>query len=356
MRPLIVLLIVAAFVVGCTPSGCRREQDPALMPADSTSRALAQEAPVDSLALAWSAGGTDDEPMAFPRTVRFLPEGDLVVSDAERNVVYRYTREGEHVATLTPEGLDVPYLAGVRGDTLVIFNAGADRFDLILNGQRIDDASTPLQRPSDQSLAYAVATDTALYAKVVGADIASTLGRVAPSGQMSPAMELPGPFWRHAGFLRVWDDRLVSLTGYRPVVDLLPLPGLDARPDTLALTGFDSPMLERSYRFLRGDVDNAPVLTASAAPAGDRLYVLNLRPTNMRVDIFDREGQLQRVLSGAGVDPGTSFYPRDLDVRTSGDTVDIAVALTLPSPQLRLYRWIREDSLRATTDTTTLAR
>jgi hypothetical protein len=253
-------------------------------------------------------------------------------------VLHRFARDGTHRETIAPDGADVPYLAGTRGDTLVVFNAGSNRIDLIAGGERLPAQSVTLQRPSEQSLAYVAATDTALYAKVVGSDIASTLGRVGPSGQISPAVELPGPFWRHAGFLRVWDDRLVSLTGYRPVVDLLPLSGVATPPDTLALTGFDSPMLERSYRFLQGDVDDAPVLSASAAPAGNRLFVLNLRPESVRVDVYDRDGRLQRVLAGPGGRRTGNFYPRDLDVRLVNDTLNIAVVSTLPTPEVLLYR------------------
>jgi hypothetical protein len=353
MRPILLLLAVIVFIAGCTPSGCRRPQEEGLTPADSTSRQVAQETPTDSLRLVWAARGPEGQPMSFPRTVRFLPDGDVVVSDAEQDRLYRYTENGRHVATHAPEGLDVPYLAGIRGDTLLVFNAGANRIDALVDGERVPDASTPLQRPSEQSLAYVVATDTALYAKVVGTDIASTIGRITPSGAMSPTMELPGPFWRHAGFLRVWDDRLISLTGYRPVVDLFSLPAPSAPPDTLALVGFDSPMLERSYRFLQGDVDNAPVLSASAAPAGDHLYVLNLRPSTMRVDVFGRDGRLQRILIGSGAPREGSLYLRDVDVRVSGDTVDVAVALTLPDPEVRLYRWVIHaplDSLAAGND------
>jgi len=353
MRPLLLLLAVIVFIAGCTPSGCRRQQEEGLTPADSTSRQVAQETPTDSLRLVWATSGPEAQTMSFPRTVRFLPGGDVVASDAEQDRLYRYTGDGRHVATHDPEGLDVPYLAGIRGDTLLVFNAGANRIDALVDGERVPDASTPLQRPSEQSLAYVVATETALYAKVVGTDIASTIGRVTPSGAMSPTMELPGPFWRHAGFLRVWDDRLISLTGYRPVVDLFSLPAPSAPPDTLALVGFDSPMLERSYRFLQGDVDNAPVLSASAAPAGDHLYVLNLRPSTMRVDVYGRDGRLQRILIGTGAPQEGSLYLRDVDVRVSEDTVDVAVALTLPEPEVRLYRWVNDaplDSLAAGND------
>ena len=329
------------------------------MPADSLSRMIAATAEVDSLTLVWSSTGPESKRLQFPRTVRFLPGGTLAVSDAQANVIHLFGTDGTHRGTVDPGGLDVPYVAGARGDTLVVFSAGSDVIDLItwslsdggsVTAQRVEGASRTLQRPSEQTLAYVAASDSNVYAKIVGSDVASTVGRVGPAGVISPAVELPGPYWRHAGFLRIWGNDLASLTGYRPVVDLLPLDTLTARPDSLALVGFDSPMLERSYRFLTGDVDNAPVLTASATPVGNKLYVLNLRPRTLHVDVFGRDGRLRRRLAGPGAQRTGDYYPRDLAVQRRADTLDVAVVTTSPQRELLLYRVAIDDSTDVITD------
>lgn len=346
MRIALALVILTVFASACTPSGCRRTQEPALTPADSLSRQVASDVESDSLSVVWSSAQSEALPMSFPRTVRFLPDGSLALSDAQADVIHLFGSDGSPRATLDPGGLDVPYLAGVRGDTLIVFNAGSNVIDQVtwetgatgdVVAQRVEGASRTLQRPSEQTLAYVAASKTDVYAKIVGSDVASTVGRVGPDGVLSPAVELPGPFWRHAGFLRVWDDDLLSLTGYRPVVDLLPLDTLTAQADSVALVGFDSPMLERSYRFLQGDVENAPVLTVSAAPLGDELYVLNLRTQVLQVDVFGRDGRLRRTLIGAGAERTGDYYPRDLDVRRQGETIEIAVVTTSPDPAVTVY-------------------
>lgn len=358
IRVAFVLAILILFATACTPSGCRRTQEPALMPADSLSRNVAATAEVDSLAMAWSSTGPESERLQFPRTVRFLSGETLAVSDARADVIHVFGTDGTHKGTLDPGGLDVPYIAGVRGDTLVVFSAGSDAIDLVTWGvseggdvtaQRVEGASRTLQRPSEQTLAYVAASDSNVYAKIVGSDVASTVGRVGPDGVISPAVELPGPYWRHAGFLRIWGDDLASLTGYRPVIDLLPLDTLTARPDSLALVGFDSPMLERSYRFLTGDVDDAPVLTVSAVPVGDELYVLNLRTQTLHVDVFGRDGRIRRTLVGQGAQRTGNYYPRDLAVQRRADTLDVAVVTTSPQPEVLFYQAIIPDSANAAT-------
>lgn len=346
MRFLLVLGAALLIVTGCTPSGCRRQVEEGLTPADSLSRQIAQEMEVDSLTLTGSSAGPDAQPLVLPRTVRFLPDGGLVVSDAQTNVLHRFGPDGGVAETWAVDGLNVPYIAGLRGDTLVVFNAGSNRIDRIVDGRRLDGRSRTLRRPSEETLAYVAASDTSLFAKIVGEDVASTVGRVGPRGAMTETVELPGPFWRHAGFLRVWGDSLASLSGYRPTVTLLSQANLLSSPDSLRLVGFDSPMLERSYRFLAGDVTKAPLLSVSAAPLGDALYVLNLRFAGLRVDVYGRDGRLRRILAGpqgaTAEEDGGSFYPRDLAVRRMGPAVEIAVVVSQPSPRVLRYRWTPE--------------
>ena len=318
------------------------------MPSDSLSREVARAVPVDTLDTLWTTPGPGSSRFGFPRTVRFLPDGDVAVSDAETNRLYRYSPEGRLRYALDA-AFDVPYVAGVRGggegaaDTVIVFNAGNDRFDWIAGGERLRDRSVTLQRPSAETLVYATATDTALYAKVIGDDVQGIVGQVGTDGQITDRMTLYGPYWRHAGFLRAWEDSLVSLSGFRPVVDVLPQRGLDAaRPDTLALVGFDSPMLERSYAFLQGDASKAPLLTVSADAEGDSLYVLNLRPGWLRVDVYGRDGRLRRVFAEPGTSGSRNYYPRDVAVRSTDDGLVIAVVISAPEPRLQLFRWMPE--------------
>lgn len=316
------------------------------MPSDSLSREVARAVPVDTLDTLWTTPGPESSRFGFPRTVRFLPDGDVVVSDAETNRLYRYSPGGSMRYALDA-GFDVPYVAGVRaggpsasGDTVVVFNAGNDRLDWIAGGRRLSERSVTLQRPSAETLVYTTATDTALYAKVIGEDVQGIVGRVGHGGQIVDRVTLDGPYWRHAGFLRAWGDSLVSLSGFRPVVDVLPQRGLGAaQPDTLALVGFDSPMLERSYAFLQGDASKAPLLTVSGDAEGDSLYVLNLRPGWLRIDVYGRDGRLRRVLAEPGTSGSRNYYPRDVAVRRTDDGLAIAVVISAPEPRLQLFRW-----------------
>ncbi len=324
---------------GCLPSGCERDGYTELTPADSLSRQIAAATPTDTLELVWSATGGPEAPLEFPRTVRFGLDGRLFVSDVERDGVFVFTPEGRFVREVTDETLDVPFLAGLRGDTLVVLTAGTDALAFVHAGRVVRRLPLPFDREGRSSLIYAAATDTALYAKLVGEEVDNVVVRLDARGAVAERVPLPGPHWRHAGMLRPWGDSLLSLSGFRPVVDVVPLPMQGAaRVDTMALRGFDSPMLARSRAFLVGDVSTAPLLTAAAAPAGDALFALNLRPRRIQVDVYDRAGRLQRRL--VTPDGADSHYPRDVDVRWRDGGYDIAVVLTDPAPRLDLYRWV----------------
>jgi hypothetical protein len=138
--------------------------------------------------------------------------------------------------------------------------------------------------------------------------------------------------------LRSWGDTLLSLSGYRPAIDLV-LPG--ERLDTLDLHGFDSPMLPRRRAYGRGEVDTPPLLTASAAPLGDRLYVLNMRPKHLQVDVYDRQGRLQRILTETPPESmeAPDYFPLDLAAfRDPDGALRIAVVTHEPEPAIRCYR------------------
>jgi len=326
-------------LVGCLPHSCQRTANETVFPADSTSRRVAQSVPTDSLRPVGATDGTEAHPLAYPRTVRF-GEGTVAVSDAERNSLFRFGLDGTFRREISDEAFAVPYLIGHRGDTLVAFNAEADRIDFVAGGRRLANRAIAYDRPSREALVYMLATDAHLYAKVVEQERGAHVARLGPAGGVEARVALDGPYWRRAGFLRAWGDSLVSLSGYRPVVHRLPRAFADgARADSLALVGFDSPMLERSYAYAQGDVTKPPLLSASAAATGDRLFVLNLRPGWVQIDVYDRGGRLQRRLVEPHSGGNRGFYPVDLDVRRADDGYRFAVAVRSPAPRVELYRW-----------------
>jgi hypothetical protein len=338
-RRLLLFAIASLLVTGCLPHGCQRDRDRALLPADSLSRQVAQTVPRDTLHTLWRAEGTGAHPMERPRTVRLGPDGRVWLTDAQRNRLLVFGAGGTLRRDVDPTGFDVPYLAGLRRDTAIVFNAGADRFDWIAAGDSV--RSVVFQRPDPETLAYTLATRDALYAKVVGEDTDGVLLRLDDrTGAVDARVSLPEPHWTYAGFLRAWGDSLLSLSGFRPEAELLPMNFADDTPlDTLRLVGFDSPMLPRRYAFAQGDVTEAPLLSVSAAPAGPYLFVLNLRPGWVRVDVYDREGRLQRTLRPAERSTRPNFYPVDIDAQRTEEGYRFAIVRQSPSPRLTVYRW-----------------
>jgi hypothetical protein len=334
------LLLASLFLLaGCLPYSCQREPNEALFPADSVSRRVAETVPTDTLRPAGTSTGTDAHPLRYPRTVRFVG-GTVAVSDAERNSLFRFGPDGAFRREVTDAAFAVPYLIGHRADTLVVFNAEAGRVDFVVEGRRLAGRAVSYDRPTRDALVYMLATDARLYAKVVGPTVGAHVSRLGPSGAVVARAELDGPYWRRAGFLRAWGDSLVSLSGYRPVVHRLPRAfGDGARPDSLALVGFDSPMLERSYAYAAGNATKPPLLTASAAAVDDRLFVLNLRPGWVQIDVYDRRGRLRRRLVEPRRGGDRGFYPVDLDARRTEEGYRFAVAVRSPTPRLELFRW-----------------
>lgn len=338
------LLFSLLTVAGCLPYSCQREADRALFPSDSVSRQIAQNIPSDTVQVRDTIRGRSQRALQYPRTVRFLEGGRLAVSDVERNSVFLFARDGTLQREIGDEDFAVPYLIGHRGDTLVVFNAETDRVDLVTEDGRLAERSRPIERPAPETLVYMLATDTSLYAKVVGREVGAEILRIGQQGDALARADLEGPYWRRAGFLRVWGDSLLSLSGFRPVVHTLPRFFPDgATPDSLTLLGFDSPMLERSHAYATGDVSNPPLLAASAAPLGDTLFVLNLRPGWVQLDTYNRKGRLQRRLVEPHDTGDSNFYPVDLDVRATEDGYLFAVAVRSPEPQVRLLRWQPDD-------------
>jgi len=341
-RPVLLLLVGLLFFTGCLPYSCRREANETLFAADSLSRRVADEVPTDTLRAAGASDGTDAHPLTYPRTVRFVGDG-IAVSDAKRNSLFRFGPDAAFRREVADTSFAVPYLIGHRADTLVVFNAGADRIDFVADGQRLAARAIAYDRPARDALVYMLATDTSLYAKVVGEDVGAHVSRLDEHGAVTAQADLGGPYWRRAGFLRAWGDSLASLSGYRPVVHRLPNAFSDGvAADSMSLVGFDSPMLERSYAYAAGDADKPPLLTASAAAVGDTLFVLNLRPGWVQIDAYGPDGRLQRRLVEPHEGGNRDYYPLDLDARRTETGYQFAVAVRSPEPRLELLRWAPE--------------
>lgn len=342
IRPTSSFLLTSLLVVvlaGCLPYSCRRTVPQGLFPADSLSRRIAIHTPSDTLEQLWSTKGPDNRPLKYPNTLLRRSDGLFFVSDAARNSIYVFSPQGSFLRSIEAPSFSYPFLAGFRGDTLVVLNRGSSTLDFVLDGTIVRTISVP-KGPG----AMAVATDEAIYYKTVGDDawlgddVPGYITRIDASGDTTaPHVTLPGPYWRHRGFLRMWGDTLVSLSGYRPVIDMV-LPGGEL--DTLALTGFNSPMLSRSRAFMKDAVDTAPVLTSSAVPADSLLFVLNLRPYQLRIDVYNRRGRLQRILQTPqpSSQQAPELFPLDLAAfRDSTGALTFAVVFRQPVPALRLY-------------------
>ena len=327
------------FLSGCLPYSCTRTETRVLMAADSLSRAIAETFPVDTLRQVWVGMGPEAGAMAYPRTVRFGHDGRIYVSDTERNSLFVFAEDGAFVEEITDEAFAFPYLAGVRGDTLLVFSPEARRVDFVAERRIVGSVPTPEDLPARGALQYAAADAKALYFKALGEGFSGYLARLDDEGTITARHTLDGPAWRYAGLLRPWGDTLLSLSGFRPVLDQLPA-DFSAPPDSLVLSGFDSPMLARSRLFLIGETHQPPLLSAAAAPTDTLLFVLNMRPGWLHIDAFDRQGHLRLKLTQENPAFNQDYYPTDLDARQSADGhFEIAVVTTKPIPQLTLYRF-----------------
>ena len=72
----------------------------------------------------------------------------------------------------------------------------------------------------------------------------------------------------------------------------------------------------------------------------DSLYALNIRPGWLRIDQFNRNGELEKRLVQDTPLFSKEFYPIDLDVRVKADsTIEMAVLFIEPEPKLALYQF-----------------
>lgn len=318
---------------GCLPSSCSRTDSRALFPSDSLSREVAASVEADTLERVWDVSIADH--VEHPRTVAYdARAGIIYVSDTGGDRIVRVSNQGEPLEPVTAASFHHPYLTGFRGDSILVFNAGSGTIDVVHDGS----VSRSLDLPpidGNASLTYAVAAKDGFFFKILSDQDTSAILSLNAQGEIQERYPLPGPEWRHAGLLRMWGDSLVSLVGYRPVVDVVTP---DGSLDTLALQGFDSPMLARSRRFMLGDVSDAPLLSSSAAPAGGLLFALNLRAGWIQIDAFDRDGMLQYRLSQPDPQPQRQFYPIDIAAnQLDNGNVDLIVLLLQPEPRVIRY-------------------
>ena len=369
VSPLAVAVLVGAVgLAGCLP-GAGRGTDRALSPADSASVAFAATVPVDTLELAWTARAPDEDAMPLPTSLGWLGDGRLAVVETQVGSVRLFGADGAYRRRIDLPPESFPYFAGATGDTVAVLARGPGTLLwLTPDSGVVHETDVNAGASEDAISAWAPSPAGPLWVRRGGGatDGAPQLDELAPDGQPRRTVTLPVA-WRASGYLRAWGDRVVALSGYRPVLDLAPGPSPPAPApagarvaDTLALRGFDSPQLARSAQFMRGDVDEPPLLTSSAAALGDALYVLNLRGDHVRIDVYGRDGVLQRVLVSPGPWRPLEHVAFDLAVRRHGGAVELAVlmqrgpGLLQPADAfLSLYRWgaATPESPSAPTDT-----
>ena len=338
-------LSLAVALTGCLPSSNQRKLDRALFPSDSLSRAIAEAAPVDTMRLVREVTAPPEAILEVPTTVAIRPDGGVVVAETRRGALVRFDAEGEYESAFQWEPFSYPFLAGVRGDTVAVLNRGAYRVDLVVGDRVVRSIDVPEERNGS-----ALLTTRGLFYKTATEDDGSTLYHISLDGEERARYDLPGPYWRHFGFLRPWGDSLLALSGYRPVVDVLaPDTPAGATLDTLWLAGFDSPQFFRSRQFATGDADEPPLLTPAAAAVGDRLFVLNARPGWVRIDVFRRDDGPEgpRLLLERGLvepDPQLQkqYFAADLAARRVDGGYEFVVLQTEPQPGLTFLRWTPE--------------
>ena len=326
-------LALAALVAlaGCLPSSQKRNTR-ALTPADSAAAALAEAAPVDTLAEAWTL--PMGEALEVPFNVAWVrpdsADARLAVVETKRGEVHLLTASGERGPVWSVGEDRFPYLAGVVGDTVVVLSRGGPALEWVT----ASGVARRVPVPEGATAAYADRQRRVVRLGGGPSETPPALLALDASGAETARYPL-AEGWRASGFVRAWGDSILALSGYRPVADVL-APGAASGEtlDTLAFAGFDSPQLVRSYQFMIGEVDEPPLLSPSAQALGDRLYALNVRTERVRVDVYDRAGRLVRVLEAPPpVDPEgrplvLDVYPADLAVRraASGE-IEVAVLL-----------------------------
>jgi hypothetical protein len=331
--------MLALLLAGCLP-GQQRSSPRELFPADSLSRQIAEATPADTLAVVWQT--TLPEGVRYPMSLVW-EGGRIVVADLQTGSLHILGEDGSHAGEVADERFEYPLISGAEGDTIAVLSRGRREVHLVAldraGGGRIVES---LAIPDGRNQVAAWSRDR-LFVKTADEDHGSAILEVDMLTGEVRSHPLPGPYWRHIGLLRIWGDSLVSLSGYRPVIDVLRMDApAGTRPDTLALMGFDSPQLAHSRAFVLGDRREPPLLVPSAVAIGDRLFVLNARPGWAHVDVFRREGdelRLERSLISPDPEMGRNYFAADIAVRRVGDGFDIVVLEAQPRRAVVRYRW-----------------
>ena len=356
-RPLALAALLTVVLAGCLPT-CRREEDKRLTPADSAGRAVSLAAGADTLVPLWSRDARTMPGLQYPRTLRFTPVGGalggrLVVADPATGDLWTIGPGGAP-ARRHALGLSGPYLAGFRSDSVVVYEVGVNRFSIVAadsaGALRVARRVPFTGLPSDQTLVrYGAAWLGGFAVKYSSEESGAGLLLLDASGRVRHRERLAGPHWRFAGPLRTSGDTLVSVCGFRPVVDRFTAsvdssgaaPKLVVRRDSEALVGFDSPMLARSRRFLTGDVSSPPLLLPSVAVLGaGELVALNLRLGWIEADRYGPDGRLRARIVERLVTLNPDVLPDDLDARRLADgSLEIVVAVPRPRGRIVAFRW-----------------
>ena len=342
-RPVGILAVclVPLVLQACLPSS-QKENRRDLSPADSAAAALAEAVPVDTLAAVWTAQAPEADPIPVPSSLAWVGDA-LAVVETQQGSLRRFSAAGAYLDRTDLPAESIPYGAGVRGDTVVVLARARGALLWVLPG-----GGVVREVPAPAGATAALAAPGLLAARVGGGPggQAPALVRLDERGAEVARQPLAGAAWRSVGFLRSWEGDVAALSGYRPVVDRVDVAGAGlGRADTVALSGFFSPQLVRSAQFMRGEVDEPPLLSSSADVLGGRLFVLNLRSDHVRVDVYDRDGRLQRVLvsPARGLETDVAM---DLAVRRNEGAVELAVlmvrppgVLQTPENRILLFRW-----------------
>lgn len=328
------LFVLSVMLTGCLPSSCNRVEPRAISPADSTSRAIAAGLVVDTLQIAFSRQIERDDFMN-PRTVLFDSQGRLVVADSRTHAVHRVDRDGAIEATVVLNG-SIPYLAGQQGDTTWVFSPSLKQVYTLIDVQTVDSVRLDLGAGDERALNWVIRTDSGFVSKVLDDAAGNRIAFHDATGTITKRIDLPGPSWRYAGLLRERGTSAVSLSGFLPFIYSVSEAGLDST----RLIGFDSPMLARMLQFELGTTEQPPLLSGSAAFAGDWLFVLNMRPGWLHVDVYDSAGELAYLLTQPDPAFNKEYYPTDIAVRQIGEReFEVAITIIEPAPGVERYSW-----------------
>lgn len=326
---------MALLVSGCLPSSCSRNESRSISAADSLSRAIAAEFPVDTLVVVDRLTPGSDR-LAYPRTIGYAPDGTLWVTDTARHILLSIPEGRNEVTPRDTLPNAYPYLAGFRGASVFAFSPSTHRIYELTDGTLRREIELEGHLPEKGGLRYAVATESGFAVKVVAPDFDGYLAILDRDGRTVRSIPLSGPEWRYAGLLRATGDEVYSLAGYLPLIDTFHRD----EPDSLALIGFDSPMLARTLQFRLGDTNEPPLLSSSAVMAGGYWFVLNMRPGWIQIDVYSLSGDLRYLLTQPDPEFNQEFFPTDLAVHALPDGgFHIAVAVVQPEPRIDRFYW-----------------